>query len=429
MVSLDNTEDRVVIAFVERVEKAFALLLEGHILWHELEALHAALGDDQLNVLDIARRGIARKSAYLRDIVIKEPILQVGVESAGLEETVAQKHHTVRTVSVHVEYLGIQQSLAVPDDVFDLGLLFLRPKVVRVGFLNAYHIFGKATDSVANDEDGFLGKPDRALDTAERERDIRLPGSLIGGGVGRKVAGAPCHHIRIQRFGNKEATTVAACSRASFVADIMHAVDVEAVGVKMLTDLPATDIRGDGLVASLIRARVGIIFEILAEDIFRNRFLHGYIAAVLPEGYVYGDQRRLAAYGADADVILHIRVGNAVTVQNVAVAVGFIQLDRAVEGKAHNGAAESLLAVEIRVSKLAFVPIVHLCELQGVKALIENTPERLGIGLAVFGGGKSVIFEHYTAFKGHNAHAFIFFRRHCNTSFCSDVLTLPCFAT
>ena len=429
VVSLDHTEDRVVIAFVERVKKALALLLEGHILWHEFEVLHTALGDDQLDVLDIARRGIARKSAYLRDVVIKEPILQVGVECAGLEKAVAQKHHAACAVSVRVEYLGIQQSLAVPDDVFDLGLFFLCPKVVRVGFLDAYHILGKAADSVANNKDGFLGKPDRALDAAERKRDIRLPGSLIGGSVGRKVAGAPCHHIRIQRFGNKEAPPVAACSRASLVADIVDAVNIEAMGVEMLTNLQAADICGNGLVASLIRARIGIIFEILAEDSFRNRFFHRSIPAVLPEGYVYGDQRRLAAYGADADVIPHIRVGDAVTVQNVAVAVGFIQLDRTVEGKAHNGAAESLLAVEIRVSKLAFVPIIHICELQGVKALIENASERLGIGLAVFGGGKSVIFEHYAAFKGHNAQAFIFFRRHCNTSFCSDVLTLPCFAT
>ena len=321
VVSLDNTEDRVVIAFVERVEKALALLFEGHILWHEFEVLHAALGDDQLDVLDIARRGIARKPAYLRNIVIKEPILQVCVESTGLEETVAQKHHTVHAVSVHVEYLGIQQSLAVPDDVFNLGLFFLCPKVVRIGFLDAYHVIGKATDSVANDEDGFLGKPDRALDAAERERDIRLPGSLVGGGIGREVAGAPRHHVRIQRFCNKKATTVAARSRASLVANIVDAVNIETVGVKMLTDLPATDIRGDGLVASLIRARIGIIFEILAEDSFRNRFLHRCISAVLPEGHVYGDQRRLAAYGADADVIPHIRVGDAVTVQNVAVAV------------------------------------------------------------------------------------------------------------
>ena len=231
VVSLDNTENRVVIAFVERVEKALALLLEGHILWHELEILHAALGDDQLDVLDIARRGIARKSAYLCDVVIKEPILQVGVECTGLEETIAQKHHAVHAVSVFAKYLGIQQSLAVPDDVFDLGFFLFCPKVVRVGFLDAYHIFGKAADSVANDEDGFLGKPDRALDAAERECDIRLPGSLIGGSVGRKIAGAPCHHVRIQRFCNKEAPTVAACTSASLVADIVDAVNIEAVGV------------------------------------------------------------------------------------------------------------------------------------------------------------------------------------------------------
>ena len=185
---------------------------------------------------------------------------------------------------------------------------------MRVGFLDAYHIFGKAADSVANDEDGFLGKPDRALNAAERESDICLPGSLVGGNVGRKIARTPRHHVRIQRFGNKEATTIAACSRASFVADIVDAVNIEAVGIKMLTDLPAADIRGDGLVASLIRARVGIIFEILTEDSFCNRFLHGDISAILPEGYVYGDQRRLAAYGADTDIIPHIRVGDAVTV-------------------------------------------------------------------------------------------------------------------
>ena len=166
------------------------------------------------------------------------------------------------------------------------------------------------------------------LDAAERECDIRLPGSLIGGSVGRKVAEAPRHHIRIQRFCNKKATTVAACSRASLVADIVDAVNIEAVGVEMLTNLQAADICGNGLVASLIRARIGIIFEILAEDSFRNRFFHRCIPAVLPEGYVYGDQRRLAAYGADADVTLHILIGDAVTVQNIAVAVGFIQLIR-----------------------------------------------------------------------------------------------------
>lgn len=146
---------------------------------------------------------------------------------------------------------------------------------MRIGFLDAYHVFGKAADSVANNKDRFLGKPDRALDAAERECDIRLPGSLVGGSVGRKVAGAPRHHVRIQRFCNKKAPPVAACSHASLVADIVDAVDIEAVGVEMLTNLQAADIRGDGLVASLIRARVGIIFEILAEDSFRNRFLHG----------------------------------------------------------------------------------------------------------------------------------------------------------
>ena len=79
--------------------------------------------------------------------------------------------------------------------------------------------------------------------------------------------------------------------------------------------------RGNGLVAPLIRVRFGVIFEILAEDSFRKRFLHGCITVLVLVGHLYGDQRRLAVYGADADMILHILVGDAVTVQNVAVAV------------------------------------------------------------------------------------------------------------
>ena len=123
---------------------------------------------------------------------------------------------------------------------------------MRVGFLNAYHIFGKAADSVANDEDRLFREFDDVFNATECERDIRLPRGLVGSGIRREVAGAPRHHVRIQRFCNKKATTVAACSRASLVADIVDAVNIEAMGVEMLTDFPATDIRGDGLVASLI---------------------------------------------------------------------------------------------------------------------------------------------------------------------------------
>ena len=188
VVCLDYAKGGGVLALVHGVEPSLEALLEGHILWHELKILDAALGDDQLDILDISRRGIACELADLRDIVIKEPILQVGVEGAGLEEAVAQEHHAVVVISVLKEHACIQQSLAVPDHVFDLGFFFLCSEVVSFGFLDADGISREAADSVTDDEDGLLGELDGTLDATQCQRDIRLPRGLVGSGIRREIA-------------------------------------------------------------------------------------------------------------------------------------------------------------------------------------------------------------------------------------------------
>ena len=62
-------------------------------------------------------------------------------------------------------------------------------------------------------------------------------------------------------------------------------------------------------------------------------------------------------------MVFHILVGNLISVENVAVAVGLVHLDCTVEGKVRNGAAKSLLTIEIGISDLVLMPTVHLCEL------------------------------------------------------------------
>ena len=168
-------------------------------------------------------------------------------------------------ISVLKEHACIQQRLAVPDDVFDLGFFFLCHEVVSIVFFDAYHVVGKTADSVTNNEDGFLRELDGAFDAIECERDIRLPRGLVGDGIGREVAGAPRHHIGIERLCDKEAFSVTARARASFVANVVDAVDIEAMCVEMLTDFLTGESGRNDLVASLIGARVGILFEILAK--------------------------------------------------------------------------------------------------------------------------------------------------------------------
>ena len=295
-------------------------------------------------------------------------------------------------ISVLKEHACIQQSFAVPDHVFDLGFFFLCSQVVRFGFPDANGICREAADSVTDDEDGLFRELDGTLDATECQRDIRLPRGLVGSGIRREVAGTPRHHIGVERLCDKEAFAVTARARASFISNVVNTVDIEAVGVEVFTDLLTSNVGGDGLVASLVRARFGIVFEILTEKSIRDRFFHGGIAVLILVGYLYGDQRRSAVYHADAGVVFHILVGHAVTVENVAVAVGLVDLDRAVEGKVHHGAAEAFLTFDIRISHLALVPIVHLCELQRIKALVENASEGLGIGLAVLCSGKALVF-------------------------------------
>ena len=128
-------------------------------------------------------------------------------------------------------------------------------------------------------------------------------------------------------------------------------------------------------------------------------------------------------------MILHILISDSITVENVAVSVGLVYLDGSVEGEVYNSTAETLLAIEIGIADLSLVLIVHLCELQGIKTLVENASEGLGIGLAILDGSEPFIFIQHAAFKGHDAHALVSFCRHRNTSFFCDVSILPYFAT
>ena len=128
---------------------------------------------------------------------------------------------------------------------------------------------------------------------------------------------------------------------------------------------------------------------------------------------------------------MHILIGHSVTVENVAVSVGFIYLDGSVEGEVYNGATESLLAIEIGIADLILVTLVYLRKFQRVQTLIKHAAKSTRIGLAVLEGGKSLVFIQHAALKGHDPHTLIlfFFRRHRNTSFFCDVSILPFFAT
>ena len=128
-------------------------------------------------------------------------------------------------------------------------------------------------------------------------------------------------------------------------------------------------------------------------------------------------------------MVYHILISDSITVENVAVAIGLKHLDGSVEGEVYNGTAESLLAIEIGIFDLVLMPIVHLRELQGIKTLVEDASEGLGIRLAVLGGSEALVFIQHAAFKRHDAHAFVFLCRHRNTSFFCDASILPFFAT
>lgn len=203
VICLDNTEGRSILALVKCIEPTFEALLNGHTFRHELQILEAALGNDQLDLLDLPRRGLAGELADLRDAVIRKPLLQICVEGAGLEEAVSEQHHALVGIIIFLKDADIKKRFTVPDDVLNHCFLFFCYKVVTVGLLHANRFCRKAADSVTGDEDRFLGELDDVLDTAEYQRNIRLPGGLVGCGIRREVAGAPCHHIRIQRLGNK----------------------------------------------------------------------------------------------------------------------------------------------------------------------------------------------------------------------------------
>ena len=75
VVCLDHAEGGVVLALVHGIQPTLAFLRERHILGHELKVFDAALGNHQLDILNLSCRGKACELADLGDIVIEEPIL------------------------------------------------------------------------------------------------------------------------------------------------------------------------------------------------------------------------------------------------------------------------------------------------------------------------------------------------------------------
>ena len=72
MICLDYTKNGVILALIHSIEPTLAFFIERHILGHKFEIFDTAFGDDQLNILDVASRGITCELADLRDIVIKD---------------------------------------------------------------------------------------------------------------------------------------------------------------------------------------------------------------------------------------------------------------------------------------------------------------------------------------------------------------------
>ena len=113
VVCLDNAEDRGILTFVERIEPTLECLFKGHVLRHEFEILHAALGNDQLDILDASCRGIASELADAGDAVVLKPLLEVGIKGAGLEEAIAEEHHALVGVIKLLKYTGIEKCFTV----------------------------------------------------------------------------------------------------------------------------------------------------------------------------------------------------------------------------------------------------------------------------------------------------------------------------
>ena len=179
MVCLDNAKGGGILTLIECIQPALERLLEGHVLRHEFEILHAAFGDDQLDILDISCRGIARELADAGNAVVLKPLLEVGIKGAGLEEAIAKEHHSLVGVIKLLKYTGIEKCFTVPDYIFDVCFFFLGNEIVILGFLYANGICLEAADSVSNDEDGFFRKLDGAFDATQCQGSVGLPGCLI----------------------------------------------------------------------------------------------------------------------------------------------------------------------------------------------------------------------------------------------------------
>ena len=124
----------------------------------------------------------------------------------------------------------------------------------------------------------------------------------------------------MERFCDEQTASAAACTSASFVANVVDAIHIKAVTVQNITHLLSLYGCRDGGLASAVGFCLIIVNEVFAEHGSIDGIFHGLVFRHAVVRKLHGNQRRYAVNLTNADVVMEVLVHNGVAEANEAIA-------------------------------------------------------------------------------------------------------------
>ena len=229
----------------------------------KLQILNAGRRSDQLDVLDRLRQRESVQLLDFRNPVVSKELLNVCVETAGLEKSVSEQQHAVLLVLGAKQGL-VHQRLTVPDAVRNLNVLGARHQMTVFTHSGRDNVIRKRALKIIDYQKVLRPHLQRVHNRACRQRDIAFQSSEVNllSRLYLNAAHLPLVHSGVETFVDVQTFADTRGTGRPLVTNIMDAVTIEALFVKLLADFSNTNLGGN---VNLCFVLAVFQIEILAE--------------------------------------------------------------------------------------------------------------------------------------------------------------------
>ena len=171
------------------------------------------------------------------------------------------------------------------------------------------------------------------------------------------------------------------------ITNIMNTVNNKAFTIQLFSDRIGFDQCWNLAFSKLVRLYFSIVFKVFSKQTFADRILYGFVLLVLVVRNFNSNKNGTTVFVTDTNVVVHILVGNRISVPDISSPVLLKQLYRVVEANVYQYSRATLLCK--REGKIFLLFLAKQFQTNGVQTLVQYTSEAVDVHLSVLQNSKS----------------------------------------